>query len=533
MKHFRRLAIVGGMLALTAIVAKAQDGTTLEAEDTKYENCVVVADTIYSGGKALDLLENNSKITFAYTAAEKGKYTIYVGYDGCYGEKPVRLAVNGGSGTFRVSGHAEAAVGTYFMAQGDNTIEITPGWTYFRIDYIRIESAGAPLPFSISQAPVDAQAADCARKLYAFLYDHFGKKTISGIMTGDMTAATGDITRHADVKAVYEASGKYPALIGFDFMNTTGQNSQTDWYRSYSDAVMALARDTWRRGGIPAFTWHWRDPSLKTNEFYYDERGKNDKGETRTTLKISEAMNADGSWNTSSAVYQRMVSDIDVIADHFLQLQAEGIACIFRPLHEAGGGWFWWGADGAENCVKLFRLIYDEMVTAKGVHNLIWVWNPSEQFDDWNPGEAYYDVVSADIYNAAFDYSSNYVMFERLKTLTGGRKIIALSENGPVPDIDRQVDEEAMWSWWMPWYQTWNGKFVDQTSREQWTKCMGDPRVITLDDMTAGWEASTAIGQMTAKGSAPQAVYDLQGRLLSTAPASGLYVKGGKTIVAH
>lgn len=532
MKNLTRMTITGAMLALMTVPAMAQGGTKLEAEDVKYENCKVVEDAAYSGGKALDLQENNSKITFAYTAAEKGKYTVCVGYDGCYGRKEVRLSVNGGGGSFWVDGQAETAVGTYIMFQGANTIEITPGWTWFRIDYIRVESTGAELPFAIPQTPVDPQAADCARKLYAFLCENFGKKTISGIMTGDMATANGDVTQHADVKAVREASGKNPALIGFDFMNTTGMGAQTDWFRSYGDAVMSLARDTWRRGGIPAFTWHWRDPSLKTGEFYYDAKGKNEKGETRTTLKISEAMNADGSWNTSSAVYQNMVKDIDAIADRFLQLQTEGIACIFRPLHEASGGWFWWGADGAANFVKLYHLLFDEMVTVKGVHNVIWVWNAGENDADWNPGEAYYDVVSADIYNADFDYSSNYVMFDKLKTLTGGRKIIALSENGPIPDIDKEADEDALWSWWMPWYQTWGGKFVDKTSREEWTKCMGDSRVITLDDLSAGWGAYTAV-------TAPRcpvvggSVYDLQGRLLSSAPSRGLYIKDGKVVMSR
>ena len=514
MKHLKRTFFLGALYALMPLTAMAQ--TTLEAEDAKYDNCILVQDDSYSGGKALDLQKQESKITFTYSALEKGKYTVTVGYDGCYGEKEVKLAVNGSSASFKTAGHAEATVGTYFMAQGDNTIEITPGWTWFRIDYIRIESAAAAQPFSISQTPVDAQAADCARKLYAFLYENFGRKTISGIMTGDMTSANGNVTQHADVKAVYEASGKYPALIGFDFMNSTGYGSQTDWNKSYHNAVMALARDTWQRGGIPAFTWHWRDPSLKTGEFYTN----------KCEMKITDAMNSDGSWNTSSTLYQNIVRDIDAIAGYFLQLQTEGIACIFRPLHEAGGGWFWWGREGAEPCVKLYRLIFEEMVSVKGVHNLVWVWNPSERFDEWNPGEAYYDVVSADIYNADYDYSSNYVMFDRLKTLTGGRKIVALSENGPIPDIDREADEEALWSWWMPWYQTWNGKYVDKTSREEWTKCMNDPRIITLDDLSAGWEAYTAI--VTPRSSQRQHIYDLQGHLLSARPSRGLYIKDGR-----
>lgn len=65
----------------------AQSGTKLEAENANYVDCTVVSDSKYSGGKALQLTEGTAKITFTFTASEKGKYTIYVGYDGLYGEK--------------------------------------------------------------------------------------------------------------------------------------------------------------------------------------------------------------------------------------------------------------------------------------------------------------------------------------------------------------------------------------------------------------------------------------------------------------
>ena len=324
--------------------------------------------------------------------------------------------------------------------------------------------------FDISPLPVDADATAAAKEMYAFLRRNFGSKTISGIMTGDMSSATGDVTQHDDVRAVYLASGKYPALIGFDFMNATGRMEADEWYRQYTRSSIELAKDTYRRGGLPAFTWHWRDPSRSTDAFYT----------SATQMKISDAMNSDGSWNESSTLYQHIIKDIDAIADYLLELQGEGIACIFRPLHEASGGWFWWGREGAEPFRKLYRLIYHEMVSVKGVHNVIWVWNADDADNDWDPGSEYYDVVSADIYNKDFDYSSSHATFESLKRLTAGKKIIALSENGPIPDIDREVEDGAVWSWWMPWYNTWGGNFVGKTSPEEWKKCMNDNRVITL-----------------------------------------------------
>jgi len=297
-------------------IALAQSNAKLEAENASYVNCTLTQDSKYSGGKALEITKDDARITFKYNNTAKGKYTVYVGYDGLYGDKSVKLSVNGSSGTFLTKGKGETAVGNYFMNQGENAIVITPFWTWFRIDYIRIEKSTDALPFNIASAPVDQNATESAKKIYAFLYNNFGKKTISGIMTGDMSSANGDVTQHNDVKAVYQASGKYPALIGFDFMNTTGANEDDYWSMSYTNAVIRLVKDTYKRGGIPAFTWHWRDPSRNTNEFYTD----------RCYMKISNAMKTDGTWNTSSSLYQNIIKDIDVIADYFLELQDAGIA---------------------------------------------------------------------------------------------------------------------------------------------------------------------------------------------------------------
>ena len=521
----KRIPLLLFLSVFALMSAYAQSGTKLEAESAVYSDCKLVEDSKYSGGKALELTDAKAKITFTYNATEGGKYSVYIGYDGLYGAKQFNLEVKGN--TTAVQGtdkQEELNAGNFILSAGDNTIIITPSWTWFRIDYIRIEGATSSVQFDISKAPVDTKAADCAKTLYSFLYDNFGKKTISGIMTGDMSSANGDITKHADVLAVYQASGKYPALVGFDFMNATGLHASESWYKEYTDATIALAKDTWRRGGIPAFTWHWRDPSRKTGDFYCKVDNKE-----ACTMRITDAMNADGSWNTTSSLYTNIISDIDAVADYFLALQNSGIACIFRPLHEASGAWFWWGASDAQSYVKLYQLVYDEMVNVKGVHNVIWVWNPCAVEDkDWNPGDAFHDVISIDIYNNANDYSSNYAAFDKLKTLSNGKKLIALSENGPIPDIDKEFEEDAVWSWWMPWYQTWDGKFVDKTSKEEWKKCMTDSRVITLEDLSAGWSSSTGIKVIETKKSTSRVYFDLQGRRLSEAPAKGIYIVDGK-----
>ena len=90
------LALAMGCLLPATMMA---DNTKLEAEDANYSHCKLITDNKYSGRKALEITEENARISFSYQAAVKGKYTVYVGYDGLYGEKVANLSVNGGNGT--------------------------------------------------------------------------------------------------------------------------------------------------------------------------------------------------------------------------------------------------------------------------------------------------------------------------------------------------------------------------------------------------------------------------------------------------
>lgn len=47
------------------------------------------------------------------------------------------------------------------MNAGENKIEITPNWTWYLIDYIRVASgSSSSVEFNIAAAPVDAKATE-------------------------------------------------------------------------------------------------------------------------------------------------------------------------------------------------------------------------------------------------------------------------------------------------------------------------------------------------------------------------------------
>lgn len=357
--------------------------------------------------------------------------------------------------------------------------------------------AGISLVFAqaqVSFSPVTSGATESAQKLYNFLATNYGVKTVSGMMTGDVN--TPSVQTLLDVDAFYTRTGKYPALVGFDFLFATGVKASDGWYQTYTENIIEAAKELWSLGGIPAFTWHWKDPSDQIDAFYTKSGDKTNYTEFDFTQGFTDpSCTSNCSWNTTSTTYQQLVSDIDEIADYFLQLQNAGAAAVFRPVHEASGAWFWWGDKGGAAFQALYNLIYDEMVNVKGVKNLVWVWNPEYATDtDWNPGTAKYDIVSLDIYEA-WNYSTKYILAYNTLSQNFPGKILAISENGPIPDMSIMAENNIKWSWWMPWYQTWDGNFLDQTVDPVWKANVESPCTITLEDMP-GWN-SYSISQST------------------------------------
>jgi len=340
---------------------------------------------------------------------------------------------------------------------------------------------------AVSYTPVTEGATGGAKKLYNFLAVNYGVRTISGMMTGDVSGT--DVKAQVDVDSMFLRTGKYPALVGFDYLFATGKKASDSWYQSYTAQALASAKDLWNQGGIPAFTWHWKDPSDSVDQFYT----KSGNASGYTTFDYTKGFKTGTTtWDTASVTYKQLVSDIDEIAAKFLSLQKDSVAAIFRPLHEASGGWFWWGTKGGAAFQSLYTLVYDRMVNVDGVKNLVWVWNPEFATDAaWNPGAAKYDVISMDIYEA-YDYTTKFVTGYKALTANYGTesKILAVSENGSIPDASTMKKNGTVWSWWMPWYQSWSGKFLDQTVDAVWKANMADPCTITLDKMP-GWDKYT------------------------------------------
>ncbi|MCL1938172.1 MAG: hypothetical protein FWF52_07240 [Candidatus Azobacteroides sp.] len=422
----------------------------------------ILNDPACSGGKYVDTRESN--LTFSFVVVEAGYYTVSAQVKSPYGDKINAFRFDS-ENTKDVSfpqsnAFTEISIADrYYLAAGTHQIEMIKSWGWISFDYLEIKSSSAiSIEFDIQPLATPQPGAN-AVKLYQFLLDHFQHKTISGVMTlKSLSTVTNEIAW------LYEKTGKKPALLGLDFMDHTGA-VQPDWINNpdlIKDAV------TWKNNhGIVAFCWHWRDPSYKTYEFYTDQTDFDPR-------KI---------FDPSSDEYKAMMRDMDIVASYLKELQDAGVPVLWRPLHEASGGWFWWGSQGAEACKKIWQIMFDKFTNEHQLNHLIWVWTSEANSNalDWYPGDDCVDVIGIDIYDEG-NHGSQTLSFEELKKIYQGKKLLALSECGSIPDMTAMKRDGSVWSYYMPWYG-------DHTKNPVWntvddcTRSLSDPDVITLDDM--------------------------------------------------
>ena len=318
------------------------------------------------------------------------------------------------------------------------------------------------IAFSLQAQPCDTYAFPCARRLMQFLTDTSGQSVI----TGQMDSISDDSVDMAD--RIYKSTGKYPALMGYDFMNM--RSSMQNGTRQTEEAA-----SWWARGGIVLFTHHWRDPT--------DRNRETASPYAKDTMFRIPYDTAAGKWRSAEngykehRAYDAMMSDLYRIAEKLLVFQMNAVPVIWMPLPEADSGLYWWSADGPEAYKALYRLIYVFFTKTEGIHNLVWVW--SGQKTAWYPGDDYADVVGCDISDVPRYYGSQYSLYlaaqKTGKTRSGGRKLCAVTMCSVIPSPDAAVADKAAWSWFMLRSDSgadakrnyWSGEYYNESSHKR------------------------------------------------------------------
>ncbi|WP_208414623.1 glycosyl hydrolase [Paenibacillus castaneae] len=401
-------------------------------------------------------------LTLKYTVPAVGLYDLKIGYHSPFGPKDTVLVLNGkesGQITLpKTVSFNEISGGKVLLQAGENTIRFNNGWGWYNIDYITLAPAAAPAPHQVEKKLVNPNATPEAQALINYLVDNYGKKILSGQQELSMA------------KWIKEQTGKYPAILSHDLIEYSPSRVENGSSSMAVEEMMEWAKD----GGLISLCWHWNAPlGIGGNEpghewwrGFYTEH---------TTFDVKAALN-----DKESEGYRLILRDIDAIAVQLKRLQDAEIPVLWRPLHEAEGGWFWWGAKGPGPAKQLYRLMYDRLTNYHHLNNLIWVWNSPSA--DWYPGDDVVDIISQDIYNNAGDYSPNINKYQQSVSVVNDRKLVALPENGPIPDPDLLQAYRADWSW----FSTWTGNYITDgknNTAAHLNKVYNSDYVITRDEL--------------------------------------------------
>ena len=420
---------------------------------------VTTATPGYTGtGYVTGIQDSTALVNWSFTAPP-GLYDLQVHYRSPFGQKGFNGNINGHgfSGTFAsnsVFGVFDA--GLIQVMPGANTLQIGGGWDWYDIDNVVLAPAAAPAPpLPVPATLCDPQATFAARMLMASLVADYGKITWAG---------------HHDTSDngyIQSNTGRLPAFIEGDLIDYSPSRVQYGSLpANYTESHIALDSS----GCVLGFCWHWNAPTNLLNTtaepwwsgFYT----------AATTFNVATAL-AD----TNSLEYSLLLRDMDAIAVQLQKVSSNNIPVLWRPLHEASGGWFWWGAQGPGPFKALWRLLYNRLTVHHHLHNLIWVCTNEDPA--WYPGDDVVDILGVDSYptDMTDPLQSDW---QTLKSQFDGKKLVTLSEFGGVPDVERM----HLFGVWFSYFSPWPG-FVESAPIATLDRIYSSPQVITLDELNA------------------------------------------------
>jgi len=415
----------------------------LEAEDGVLTgNTVLTTRPGFSGtGYVSQFEKDGAKVAWTIPNVKPGIYRALLRYSAPFGAKSSDLAVNGKVISVALPGtgdkFADLPAGKVELTAGTNTIEIRRGWGYYDVDALDFVPAPAGVPpAKVSAALSDPQATPEARALMRLLAQTYGAKTLSGQVNAD------------DTEYIRSVTGKTPAIMAGDFMDySPSRLAYGADPKGETERVIQAAQ----AGQVVSMLWHWNAPTGLLNKMGIDAQGKPNnlmwyKGfyTDATTFDVQKAL-AD----PHSADYALLLRDMDAIAAQLQKFSDAKVPVLWRPLHEGEGGWFWWGAKGPDAYKKLWRLMHDRFTNVHHLHNLIWVYSSGVK-PEWYPGDDVVDIVGIDEYPSDVSDPLSTV-WDTLQSQYAGRKMLALTEFGGVPDIAKMQRYGVYWAYFASW----------------------------------------------------------------------------------
>lgn len=441
------------------------------------------------------------------------------------------VSINGIDYTYNLPYYDEwtdVSLGVFRLKEGVNKIEFKPVYGYAEYDTVTVKKAELQ-ELKNDPNPCDKNATDEARALMSYLSSVYGKHVISGqqeIYGGGHSMSTtirydketntcvdadgktysfdeseidtaddgstfvwhcydekGQVYNYntqnrnysynyydQEIDYLYDLTGKYPAIRGFDF----GSNCPCyAWDDGVTDRMIDWAKN---KGGICTASWHINVPTNMADytlgePLDFSKTTYNEKTDFVTANVMKEG----------TVEYEYFKLCMENIAAQLLELQDAGVPVLFRPWHEAEGNggadgkgaWFWWAKEGAEVYKELWKYFYDTMTNEYGIHNLIWEQNLyawSEESGDWYVGDDYVDIVGFDKYDTVYNRHDgltsgpnedcNSKIFWSLVGFVNNNKLVAMPENSTIPSVSNMTVEHANWLYFCTWYDNGQDNFI-------------------------------------------------------------------------
>lgn len=364
-----------------------------------------------------------------------------------------------------------------FLTKGKTSIELRALDGDMKLDYLKLSNntSLSAIKYDADSNLSNKEAGESAKELMSFLSENYGKYTITGQYASDET--------NKELDLIYQTTGKYP-VIRFSAMHNSGSSFDS----TFKD-IDACA-DWYFRGGIVGLMWYWEAPSKKPSVYAKETDFKLSEAVTDIDIaKLSqeEIRGLYGEGKISEQCYG-IILDLDNMAGQLMSLKNKGVPVLWRPLHEASGDWFWWGASSVRDYKWLWNLMYTRYTEYFQLDNLIWVWNGQSEktLVDKNT----FDIASLDIYlSPEKEFGSRYEQFLALQNIVGKEKLIALSECSTLPDTDMSFRDNSVWSFFGLWYGKYlhddEGNFSEiYSKKDSFIKNYNSDGVLTLDEYT-------------------------------------------------
>ena len=332
-----------------------------------------------------------------------------------------------------------------YLGKGENkiTLQVIAGTAY--IDEMTLKNGGTvqKLAYEVSNAPIDPNASLNTKTVKRYLADIYGNRVLTGQFCSSGT--------NTEINAVYMSVGRYSALrcadIGIFSEHYQGHDKN-------DENEIGTAIDWWKGGGLVSYTWYWQspveeDPSCFTQLTDFDLKKAVTEADVADLSPVS--LEAYVQTGRISKECLALITDIDSIAQKLKLLEMSDVPVLFRPMPEAGNGWYWWGCD-KDSYLWLYKFLFKRITEYYKLSNIIWVWD-GESYD-YYPGDEYVDIVGMDIYTN-YDISGNSRMMDAV-SYTIKSKGTALTECGRIPNPDLISRDGAYWLW----FALWKGDYI-------------------------------------------------------------------------